>query len=496
METLPTIVVGVTTALAPINLLVLVAGAIVGMIIGVIPGISAANGIALMLPVTQTFGLAPESALILYAAVYYGAKYGGRISAILADAPGDISASATRLEGFPMALAGKAGLALSITAVSSFIGGAVATLVLAFSGFWLVHLGDAFGPAEYVAMIFFVFVLVLTLSSALLRKGLISLCLGMMLTVVGLDWGTGVFRYTSTIPELFDGIDFIVVVLGTFTLSEAFLMMESIAAGSRSMQPITRSEGAVDTCWKTRASCLRASIIGALIGMLPGIGTYVANLAAYRFEKRLAQRGGSFGSGDPRGLVAPEAANSATAICSFIPLLALGIPGSATTAVLLGALSQLNIEPGPALCRNQPEIIWALIASMFLGNLLLLTANLRFATAFPWLLVIPGWVFMPIVVVVSFVSVYAMSESLVLLCILVMIGVITYILRKFHYPLAPLILGYMLGKPFEDNLRLALALSDGSASTLIESPLALFLWASVFITLLARVGLAWRRRFW
>lgn len=492
METLLLFAQGLVSASTPINMLMLVVGISVGMIVGSIPGISASIGIALMLPVTLTFGLAPETALILYAGVYYGAKYGGRISAILTDNPGDISSSATRFEGYPMALAGQAGQALMLTAASSFIGGTVAILALAFTGNLFVSIGNAFGPPEYVALIMFVFILILTLSSVLFFKNLISLCIGLMMSVVGLDWGTGAFRYTSTIPELFDGIDFIIVVIGVFALSEAMLMMESVTVGRKPLAITDRVTKIWPACRRLKWSCLRASLVGLLIGILPGAGTYVANLAAYRFEKKLARKEATFGTGDPRGLIAPEAANSACACAAFIPLLALGIPGSATTAVLHGALLQMNIDPGPTLCRNHPEIIWAMIGSMCFGNLLLLVVNIKMIRCFPRLLAIPGWVLMPIIVVVSFVGVYAASGSMVSLLILVVIGFFAYALRKFHYPLAPLILGYVLGKPFEDNLRLALAISGGDFAVLLQSGVAMLLWGCILVSIVARALVQWQ----
>jgi len=495
MESLHFFVQGLVTAALPVNLLMLVIGITLGMIVGAIPGISAANGIALMLPVTYTFGLAPETALILYAAIYYGAKYGGRISAILADVPGDISSFATRLEGYPIACAGSAGKALAVTAISSFVGGTVSILALTLSAGLFAKIGDSFGPPEYAVLIAFVFVLILTLSSTLFLKNLISLFLGLMMSVVGLDWGTGAFRYTSTLPELFDGIDFIIVVIGVFALSEAFLLMEKPTGGRRSLAITDRLQRLIPESWSVKWSCLRASMIGLLIGILPGAGTYVANLAAYRFEKRLAKKTQiTFGKGNLHGLIAPEAANSACALAAFIPLMALGIPGSATTAVLHGALLQMNIDPGPTLCRVHPEIIWAMIASMYFGNLLLLLVNIKMIRYFPRLLAIPGWVIMPMIVVVSFVSVYAVNQSLVSLLIMVLIGMVSYGLRKFDYPLAPLILGYVLGKPFEDNLRLALAISDGNYGKFIETPTTVVLWGCILFSILMKGVIQWRSR--
>jgi putative tricarboxylic transport membrane protein len=491
METIHSLMQGIVTVSSPINLLMLVTGITVGMIIGTIPGISAANGIALLLPVTHTFGLAPETALILYAGIYYGSKYASRIPAILLDIPGDVSSLATRLEGYPLALAGFAGKALLLTAVSSFIGGTLAITVLILIGGRFVEIGNIFGPPEYVALIMFVFILILILSAAPLRKTLTSLCLGLMMSVVGLDWATGVFRYTSTIPELFDGIDFIIVVIGVFTLSEAFLMIENAAVDRKPPAVTDRQPNLTAECWRLKWSFLRSSIVGTLIGVLPGAGTIVANLAAYRFEKKVAKNRETFGKGDLRGLIAPEAANSACAIGAFIPLIALGIPGSATTAVLHGALLLMNIDPGPDFCRNHPEIIWALIASMGLGNIMLLMVNILLIRLFPKLLAIPGWVVMPMIVVVSFVSVYTVTQSMVSLLMMVVIGVFAYGLRKFYYPLAPLILGYVLGKPLEDNFRLALAISGGDGAALLQSGTARILWACILVGILAKSVVTW-----
>jgi putative tricarboxylic transport membrane protein len=314
-----------------------------------------------------------------------------------------------------------------------------------------------------------------------------------MMSVVGLDWGTGAFRYTSTIPELFDGIDFIIVVIGVFALSESFLLMEKPDGGRKPLAITDKVHGLLPQCRRNKWSCLRASIVGLLIGILPGAGTYVANLAAYRLEKKLAGKTGTpFGKGNLHGLIAPEAANSACALGAFVPLMALGIPGSATTAVLHGALLQMNIDPGPSLCRSHPEIIWTMIASMYFGNLLLLLVNIKMIRYFPRVLAIPGWVLMPIIVVTSFVSVYAVSQSMVSLLIMVLIGIFAYGLRKFNYPLAPLILGYVLGKPFEDNLRLALAISGGDFAILGQNTVTIILWSCIFLSILAKAVVQWR----
>ena len=488
MDILHSALQGLDIATMPVNLLFLVVGVSLGMCFGIIPGISAANGIALMLPVVYTFGLAPETVLILFAGIYYGAKYGCRVSAIVNNVPGDVSSLATTLEGYPLALAGHGAKALILTAFSSFFGGMLSIAMLGGSAAFFADIGGSFDPPEYVALISFAFVLILILSSTLLLKNLTSLCLGLIFAVVGLDWGTGAFRYTMGIPELYDGIDFIIVVIGVFALSESLLMMEKSGRNS-TLPPITDEVGPLlPLCLHVKWSCFRASVIGLLIGILPGAGTYVANLAAYRFEKRMAKRGEpSFGTGNFHGLIAPEAANSACALASFLPLLALGIPGSATTAVLHGALLQVNVDPGSALCRNHPEYIWALIVSMLLGNILLVAVNVKMIRYFPRLLAIPPWVLMPMIVVVAFVSVYAVSQSVVSLLIMVIIGLLAYYLRKFHYPLSPLILGYVLGKPFEDNLRLALSISGGDFMVFFHGPVTMVLGCSIIIAILLKL---------
>ncbi len=493
MQTLHLFTHGLLTALAPINLLMLVAGITMGMVVGAIPGISAANGIALLLPLTQIFGFAPETVLILFAGVYYGSKYGGRVPAILQDVPGDVSSLGTWFEGYPLARAGAAGRALILTAVSSFIGGSVAVVALVFLGGLFVTIGNFFGPPEYAVMILFVFVLVLTLSATPLVKSLISLCLGLMFSVVGLDWGTGAFRFTANIPDLFDGIDFLIVVIGIFAMSETFLMMVKEGPDRKPLAVTDRWHNPLPECLRLKWTLVRSSLIGTVIGILPGTGTVVANLAAYRLERKIAKDSQRFGSGDPRGLIAPEAANSACAFAAFVPLMALGIPGSATTAVLHGALLLMNIDPGPALCRNQPQIIWAMIASMGLGNVLLLVFNVPLVRYFPRILAIPGWVLMPVIVVVSFVSVYTVHQSMVSLLLMVVISFFAYGLRTFRYPLAPLILGYVLGKPVEDNFRLALAVSSGDLGIFARSGPAMALWACIAASILIAISIRIKR---
>jgi putative tricarboxylic transport membrane protein len=493
MEMLHWLFQGFVVAVAPANLLMLVGGITVGMLVGAIPGISAANGIALLLPVAHAFDVSAQAAVILFAGVYYGAKYSGRISAVLSEIPGDVSSYATPFDGYPLARKGQAGMALVLTAVSSFAGTLTAVILLIFIGRYFADIGNYFGPPEYAVLIAFVFVLVLLLSSTRFIKNLVSLCLGLMMSVVGVDWATGVFRYTATLPELFDGIDFIIAIIGIFAISEMLLLLEKRLTKKDIITVEDKSGNILPQCWSLKFAYLRASMVGALIGLLPGSGTYVANFAAYRLEKKIGG-GPAFGSGNLRGLIAPEAANSACAIGSFVPLLALGIPGSATTAVIHGALHHLNIDAGPMLCMSQPVLIWALIASMFLGNILLLVANTLLIRFFPKLLAVPAWVLIPMILVVAFVSVYAVNQSMISLVLMVVIGLFVYGLRKFSFPLAPLVLGFVLGTPFENNLRIALAIGNGSVAVFFQHSISLLIWLGVVLAIAGKIGFQWKKQ--
>ena len=470
---------GILSACLPINLLAMASGLMVGLLTGIIPGISAANGIALLIPVSHAFNFSPVTALILYSGVYYGSKYGGRISSILIDTPGDVSSVSTRRDGYPLALSGQGRKALEATALSSFFASIAAIVVLAAITPFFRQVGNKFGPGEYVALISFVFSLMLLLSAMNTSKTLISLFLGLVLSTVGLDWATGALRFTFNVPELFDGIDFIVVVIGVFALSEAFMMMSSKSELKIPCEVGEKKDFILADGWKHRWTFVRSAVIGCFIGILPGTGSFVANIAAYRIERRIASDKKQFGRGDIRGIIAPEAANSASAIGSFVPLLALGIPGSATTAVLLGALLMMNVNPGEAGFHNHPGLVWALICSMFLGNWVLLFINLKFIRFFPKLLLTPKWILMPIIVVVSFVSVYAVQSSFVSLILMLCIGLLAYGMRVYRYPLAPLVLGYVLGKPVEDNFRIALSISGGDYAVFMSGWTCLLLWIAV-----------------
>ena len=358
---------------------------------------------------------------------------------------------------------------------------------------FFTEVGNKFGPAEYVALIVFVFTLILLLSATDTNKTLTSLFLGLAIATVGLDWATGALRFTFNVPELFDGIDFMVVVIGVFALSEAFMMMGSSSELKKPCQIGKEKAFTLADCWAHRWTFIRSTVIGFFIGILPGTGSYVANIAAYRVERKVTSDKEPHDQGALKRVIAPEAANSSSAIGSFVPLLALGIPGSATTAVLFGALLMLNINPSQAYYHSHPGLVWALICSMLAGNCLLLLINIKFIRLFPKLLLTPRWVLMPFIIVVSFVSVYAVQNSFVSLTLMLCIGVLAYGMRVYRYPLAPLVLGYVLGKPVEDNFRIALSISGGDYSIFLNGWICQSLWAAVLGTVLVKIILNARR---
>ncbi|WP_150285947.1 tripartite tricarboxylate transporter permease [Rhabdaerophilum calidifontis] len=467
---------GFGVALLPQNLLIGLIGCFLGTMIGALPAIGPINGIALLLPIAYTAGLPPESTLILLAGVYYGAEYGGRISSILLNVPGDAGAVMTALDGYPMARRGEATKALAISGISSFIGGILAVVGMTFLAVPLSWLAIKFGPAEYFVLMVFAFATLGSMVGHEPAKTLIGCVLGLMLTTIGLDATSGAYRFTFEQAELHDGIEFIILVIGLFSISEVLLMLEHQLKGT--LRPLAVS-GAYPSWADIRFiwwPSVRATVIGFVIGVLPGTGASVASAVSYTTEKRLNDKEGTFGTGDMRGLAAPEAANNAAATGAFVPMLTLGVPGSGTTAVMLGALMLYNIQPGPQLFVEQPKLVGGLIASMYVGNLLLLVMNLPLVQLFARVLLMPNWILIPGITALSILGVYSAYASVMSVLIMFGIGVAGYLLRKLGFDMAPIILGFVLGRVMEVNLRNALALSGGDPGILFASPLAIILW--------------------
>ncbi|MDH2436335.1 tripartite tricarboxylate transporter permease [Pokkaliibacter sp. MBI-7] len=478
---------GFGVAITPLNIGLVLIGSLLGTLFGALPGIGPINGIAILMPLAYTLGLPPESALILLAGIYTGSEYGGRMSSILLNVPGDAGAVMTTIDGYPLAQKGLAGPALGLSAVSSFVGATLAIVGLTLFAPLLAIVSVKFGPAEYFGLMLFAFASMSAMMGNDPVKTLIGAVLGILVATIGIDSGTGVMRFTFDMPELYDGIDFVVLIIGLFAISEILLMLEEAfhSKGDGAIAPI----GRVMVSWKEVMFCkwtmLRSSLIGFVIGVLPGTGASVASAVAYTTEKRVSDRDGTFGHGDMRGLAAPEAANNASAAGSFVPMLTLGIPGSGTTAILLGALMLYNITPGPTLFSDQPVIVGGLIASLYIGNVVLLALNLPLAGVFARVLTVPKWVLVPGVAILSFVGVYQLHSDLMAIYLMLIIGVFGYLLRKFGFSLAPIILGFVLGRLMEENLRRALAISGGDVSILWESALSLGLWIAAVAVMVA-----------
>jgi Uncharacterized protein conserved in bacteria len=471
---------GFGVALAPINLLVAALGAFFGTIVGVLPGLGPINGVAMLVPIAFAMGLPPETALILLAAVYVGAEYGGRITSILLNVPGEAAAVMTTLDGYPLARQGLASVALSLSAWASFVGSTIATLGIILLAPMLARWAIAFGPAEYFVLMVFAFCALTSLLGDKPVKGVLAAAIGLAISTVGVDANSGVYRYTFDLPELADGIDFVVVVIGLFAIAEMMQMLENLLTGQKvevppSQRKLFNFREVLFTWWST----LRSGVMGFFIGVLPGAGASVASAVAYANEKRLCEGrdpDAKFGRGDMRGLVAPESANNSAATGSFIPMLTLGVPGSGTTAVMMGALTLYNITPGPALFDAQPQLVWGLIASLFVANVLLFVMNVPMVRVFAAMLSIPGWLLVPGILCISFIGVYAISASTFDLLLTVGIGVIGYFLRKLDVPMAPMVLGVVLGDMMEQNLRRALSMTDGELHILWSSPVTVALW--------------------
>lgn len=493
MEVLSGLGTGFAVAFSPFNLLLVLAGCFAGTLIGALPGIGPINGVAILLPIAYGLGFPPKSALILLAGIYYGAEYGGRISSILLNVPGDAGAVITTLDGNPMARKGQAGKALSLSAVASFVGGTIAVVLLSLFGPMLASFGVKFQPSDYVALMVFAFACLASLVGNSPIKTLTGALIGLMIATIGVDANTGVQRFTMGIPDLLAGIDFLIVVIGLFGMAELFHLVESQVRGRLSSVPIDKSFVSRADLARSKWTMLRSSLIGFIIGVLPGTGASVASAVAYGTEKRLAGPGGkSFGTGDVRGLAAPEAANNGSATGAMVPMLTLGIPGSGTTAILLGALLMFNVTPGPMLFEQRPEIAWGLIASMYIGNIALLVLNLPLVGLFARMLTIPQHFLTPLIAILAFIGIYSIVGNHFDLFLIIGLGVFGWILRKLDFALAPVILGFVLGGLFENNLRRALSISGGDWTILFSTVDSLVLYALAAAVVIVPIWLARR----
>ena len=481
METLASLADGFAIALTAQNLFLALIGCFLGTLMGALPGLGPANGVAILIPIAFSLGLGPTPSLILLTSVYYGAMYGGRISSILLNIPGDEPAMMTCLDGHPMAQAGRAGEALSLSGIASFVGAFFATCGLVLLAPQLVKVALLFGPAEYFVLFTLAFATLGGISSTNQAKSAFAAMIGIGMAMVGVDGQTGVQRFTFGEIHLYDGIDFLVAIVGLFALSEVFIFLEQHKTKSNAGDAKTIKMGRLICSLSVLKYCVptmfRSTIIGFLAGILPGAGASLGSFLAYSLEKQVVDRDGkTFGKGDPRGVVAPEAGNNAASGGALVPMLALGVPGSGTTAVLLAVLLALNITPGPLLFTKNPDIVWGLIAALFIANFMLLALNIPLVGLFTRVLLIPTRILIPVVAMISFVGIYGISGSTFDLMMMVGFGIMGWVFRKLEIPLVPVILGILLGNEMEVNLRRAMTISDGDWMILVGSPLAIGLW--------------------
>ncbi|PSJ37194.1 tripartite tricarboxylate transporter permease [Zobellella taiwanensis] len=488
MDALHGVLTGFSVAFEPMNLLYVFIGVFAGTIIGMLPGLGPISALALMIP--MTFGMDPSSALILMAGVYYGAIFGGSTSSILLNAPGVASTVATSFDGYPLARQGMAGKAMAIAAYSSFVGGTLSAIALMLVAPLLASVAVSFGPAEYFALMLLGLTAVVSLSGKSLIKGLMAAVIGMMVSIVGIDLQTGTERYTFGSLHLLNGVEFLVVALGIFALAEVFGML--LKKPEDHSQDSTANIGSLrlsrDEVREIAAPTGRSSILGFFVGILPGAGATVASFLGYIMEKRLAKDGHTFGQGNLKGVAAPEAANNAACTGSFVPLLTLGVPGSGTTAVLLGALLVMGITPGPSMMEQRPDVFWGVIASMYVGNLFLLVLNLPLIPYIARLLDLPRPLLLSLILIFCMVGIYGTTFATTDLLLLLGFGVLGLGMKHFGFPTAPLILALILGNMMEESMRRALQISDGNWMTFVDKPIAFWLLvltaASLFFPLL------------
>ena len=480
---------GLSTAIMPFNLLMVVVGCFAGTFIGMLPGLGPISAVALMIPIT--YGLDPSSGIILMAGVYYGAVFGGSTSSILINAPGCASTVVTAFDGYPLAQKNQAGKALALAAYSSFTGGTVGALALLFAAPALAKVSLSFQSTDYFALM----ILGLTAVAAFSGKGqvlkaLIMTVFGLMIATVGTDTTSGATRFTFGSIDLIDGISFLLLAMATFALTEVVMTVlkgehreeeEQVDMSKLGSMKLSKEE-----IKEVAPTIARSSVFGFLVGVLPGAGATIASFLAYGLERNLASAKEKlkFGKGSLRGLAAPESANNAASTGSFVPLLTLGIPGSGTTAIMLGALIAYGIQPGPRLFLDNPDVFWSVIISMYFGNLVLLILNLPLIPYISKLLVIPRPILIPMILFFSITGVYLVSFNTFDIQMMVVITVIAIFLKLLEFPMAPMLLGYILGGLMETNLSRALVISDGSLAFLWERPLTLTIISIAVIVLI------------
>jgi putative tricarboxylic transport membrane protein len=473
MDLIDSITLGFSVAFQWQNLFFCFVGVLIGTLIGVLPGLGPVGAMAILLPIT--YGISPVTAIVMLAGIYYGSQYGGSTTSILVGIPGEASSVVTTLDGHQMALQGRAGPALGIAAFSSFIAGTLAIVGLMLMAGPLVKFALKFGPAEYFSLMVLGLIILTYLAQKSMIKALLMASVGVVLGLIGLDSINGMPRFTADMPELLDGIGIAPLAMGLFGVSEILLNIERQIKRSVVVKRVKNLLPNLQDWKDSAAPMARGTAIGYLVGILPGGGTVLSSFLSYGVEKRLSKEPEKFGKGAIAGVAGPEASNNAAAQAGFIPLLSLGIPASAVMGILLGALMIHGIQPGPLLMRNEPDLFWGVIASMYIGNIMLLILNLPMIGLWVRLLMVPYSVLFPIILFVALTGAFVINGSILDLYLMLGFGVLGYLMRKFDYEPAPLILAFVLAPILEISLRQSLIISGGDISIFFVRPISLTL---------------------
>ena len=491
MDALNALAAGFGDALAGANLVWALVGVSLGTLVGMLPGIGPALTIALLLP--ATFALPPTAAFIMFGGIYYGGMYGGSTSSILLNTPGESASIMTSLDGHAMALAGRAGPALATAAIGSFVAGTLATAALTLSAPWMVSVALRFGPAEYFALSVLAFMAVSCVLGDSVARGLASLMFGLCLGLIGIDPLTGAARFTFGIPQLLDGIDVVIVTLGLFAIGEVLFAAASHTEGADTITPITGSIWMTREDWqRSWKPWLRGTVLGFPLGAMPAGGAEIPTILSYALERRLSKEPERFGKGAIEGVAGPEAANNASAAGTLAPLLTLGLPTSATAAIMLAAFQQYGLQPGPLLFADQARLVWTIIASLYVGNAMLLVLNLPLLRVWVSVLRIPRPILYAAIAVISSLGAYSVNGALFDVGLMYVLGVFGFLMRRHSMPLAPAVIGFILGPIAEQHFRRALAIGEGSPLVFVQRPLSATLLAVAFGVML--VPLIARRR--
>ncbi|MGO4574189.1 tripartite tricarboxylate transporter permease [Microvirga sp. 2TAF3] len=483
MEIFGNLVLGFGTTLTPANLAYCFVGAVLGTAIGVLPGLGATVTVAMLLPLT--YSLDPTSALIMLSGIYYGAQYGGSTTSIMVNLPGETTSVITTLDGYQMARQGRGGVALATSAIGSFFAGTVTTLLIALFAPPLAAIALAFGAAEYFSLMVLGLVAAIVLAHGSLLKASGMLILGLLLGLVGTDLNSGALRYTFGQQELVQGIDFVIVAMGLFGVAEIIRNLEQNLSRDVAVEKLTKLMPSAEDFRRMALPIVRGTGFGAVLGLIPGSGALLASLGAYAFEKKISRRPESFGHGAIEGVAAPESANNAGAQSSFVPMLTLGIPSTPVMALMIGALVLHGIQPGPSLIVKQPVLFWGLIASMWVGNLMLLVLNLPLVGLWVRLLTIPYNLLYPAILVFCCIGVLSLSNSTFDIYLLAGFGVLGYVFGKLRCEPAPLLLGVVLGPLMEEYLRRSLLLSQGDLTVFVTRPISAIILTLTLMALLS-----------